>query len=48
MMGFSYRDHLKQLVLDGVFSEEVVDTSVMRLLQLKKDLGLFDDPFRYF
>lgn len=34
-----------QLVKDGKISEERIDTSVSRLLRLKFELGLFDDPY---
>ncbi len=34
-----------QLVKDGKISEERIDTSVVRLLRLKFELGLFDDPY---
>ncbi|KAI7879929.1 glycoside hydrolase [Lichtheimia hyalospora FSU 10163] len=35
-------DELKALVLDGIISEDRVDESAERLLQLKKDLGLLE------
>lgn len=41
---FSFADHLIDLVRSGEISEERIDESVRRILQLKVDLGLFDDP----
>lgn len=46
MMSTAYCNNLEKLIEEGVFSEEQLDRSVMKILQLKKDLGLFDDPFR--
>lgn len=42
-----YDDRLAQAVRDGRLSEEVVDTSVLRVLKLKFMLGLFEHPFPY-
>ena len=36
---------LIELVKEGTISEERLDISVRRILQLKKDLGLFEEPF---
>lgn len=38
---------LPQLVKEGKVSEEVLNTAVRRVLRLKFELGLFDDPYRY-
>ncbi|WP_267643156.1 glycoside hydrolase family 3 N-terminal domain-containing protein [Haloarchaeobius amylolyticus] len=38
-------DSLVELVESGAVSEAAVDESVRRVLELKADLGLFDDPF---
>ncbi|ODR80980.1 glycosyl hydrolase [Haladaptatus sp. W1] len=38
-------DHLVSLVESGAVDESAVDESVRRVLQLKSDLGLFEDPF---
>lgn len=46
MISPCYAGYLKKLVEEGVFTEEALDRSVMRVLKLKKDLGLFDDPYR--
>jgi beta-glucosidase len=41
-----YLKHLPGLVESGEVPMAVVDASVRRVLQLKAQLGLFDDPFR--
>ncbi|WP_435362164.1 glycoside hydrolase family 3 N-terminal domain-containing protein [Haloarchaeobius sp. DFWS5] len=38
-------DHLADLVESGTVDEAALDESIRRVLQLKADLGLFDDPF---
>jgi beta-glucosidase len=38
---------LPQLVRDGRVDEAQIDEAVRRVLHLKYDLGLFDDPYRY-
>ena len=43
--GESLPDVIVQLVKDGKISEKRIDTSVVRLLRLKFQLGLFDNPF---
>ena len=47
MMSDIYIKNLPELVRSGRVSEAVVDDAVRRVLQLKMDLGLFDDPYRY-
>ncbi|MBN1131586.1 MAG: glycoside hydrolase family 3 C-terminal domain-containing protein [Bacteroidales bacterium] len=47
MQGSVFNDYLAELVNEGVFSEEDVNRAVKRVLALKYDLGLFDDPYRY-
>ena len=42
-----YLRKLKQLVEDQIIDEELIDQSVRKILRLKFELGLFDDPFRY-
>lgn len=41
-----YRDHLPSLVQAGEVPMERVDEAVGRVLALKEQLGLFEDPFR--
>ncbi|CAI8169308.1 MAG: Beta-glucosidase BoGH3B [Cellvibrionales bacterium UBA7375] len=38
---------LPQLVRDGRVDEAKIDEAVRRILQMKFELGLFDDPYRY-
>jgi beta-glucosidase len=38
-------NHIVSLVESGAVDEAAVDASVRRVLQLKSDLGLFEDPF---
>lgn len=45
MISPCYAKHLKELIEEGVFTEEELDRSVMRVLKLKEKLGLFDDPY---
>ena len=46
MASSCYIKHLKQLVLDQKVDTKLIDEAVMRILQLKKDLGLFENPFK--
>ena len=45
MCSSSYAHHLEELVKEGVFTEEQVDAAVLRVLELKQKLGLFEDPY---
>ncbi len=47
MEGHVYIQVLKTLVEDGVVPESQINNAVRRILKLKFDLGLFDDPYRY-
>ncbi len=47
MQGSVYLDHLKQLVEEGSVSLQTIDEATRRVLNLKYELGLFDDPYRY-
>lgn len=42
---FIYRNNLEKLVKAGRISESLVDQAVLRILNLKNTLGLFDNPF---
>ena len=44
MMSFAFFSGLKEAVEDGTVSMEEIDASVMRVLELKNKLGLFEDP----
>lgn len=41
----AYEPHLADLVAEGLVSQAQIDDAVARVLRLKFDLGLFDDPF---
>lgn len=46
MMTPAYQKNLKYLVESQQISENLIDEAVLRVLQLKEDLGLFEDPYR--
>ncbi len=46
MVSNAYAGHLAELVRSGEVPEKLVDEAVWRILQLKNDLGLFEEPFR--
>lgn len=48
MEGVTYIEHLKELVESGQVDESLIDDAVRRVLKLKEDLGLLDDPYKYF
>lgn len=43
----AYMEHLVELVNEGAVSEDLINDAVRRVLTLKFNLGLFDDPYRY-
>ena len=45
MVKNAYYLHLADLVRDGAVSETAVDEAVMRVLRLKNELGLFENPY---
>ncbi len=47
MEGNVYIQELAQLVKDGVIKEALLDDAVSRILRVKYELGLFDDPYKY-
>ncbi|WP_289053137.1 beta-glucosidase BglX [Carboxylicivirga marina] len=47
MESYAYVNHLADLVREGKVNEGVVDDAVRRILRVKYELGLFDDPFKY-
>jgi len=47
MEGHVYIEELAQLVKDGVVKESILDDAVRRILTVKYELGLFDDPYKY-
>ena len=46
MMSGVYSENLMKLVESGEISEEQIDESVMRILELKNKLGLFENPYK--
>ncbi|EGC8265220.1 beta-glucosidase [Listeria monocytogenes] len=46
MMTTCYIHELKGLIEEGKLSESLLDEAVLRMLTLKNDLGLFEDPYR--
>lgn len=47
MEGYSYIAHLKELVDEGRVDVKLIDDAVRRVLRIKYELGLFDDPYKY-
>lgn len=47
MQAGGYFKELPQLVKNGTVPESVLDESVRRVLRIKFELGLFDDPYKY-
>ncbi len=45
MMSGAYTNHLEAMLADGV-DEALLDEAVLRILTLKEELGLFDNPYR--
>ncbi len=46
MMSGCYAGYLKALIEEGKISEEQLDKSVLRILDLKEELGVLDNPYR--
>jgi len=42
-----YIEHLVALVKEGKVKQEVIDDAARRILRVKFELGLFDDPYKY-
>lgn len=47
MQSFTYEQSLKTLVEEGRVSIDLIDDAVRRVLRVKFQLGLFDDPYKY-
>lgn len=45
MMSFAYSKELEKLVADNPELEKAINQSVLRVLELKKKLGLFENPY---
>lgn len=46
MMTSCYVQHLEKLLEEGKVNIELIDESVLRILRLKEELGLFENPFK--
>lgn len=46
MMSACYLNNLAELVKSGELDESLIDEAVMRILILKNDLGLFENPYK--
>lgn len=46
MVSNTYLHHLKELIEEGIFTEEQLDKAVLKVLKFKEELGLFEDPYR--
>lgn len=47
MESYLYVKHLKNLVDEGKVSLDKIEDAVRRILRVKYELGLFDDPYKY-
>jgi beta-glucosidase len=47
MESYAYVDNLVQLVKEGKVKETVINDAVRRILRIKFELGLFENPYKY-
>lgn len=47
MESYAYVNHLAELVKEGKVKEALIDDAARRILKVKFELGLFDDPYKY-
>lgn len=47
MESYAYVEELVNLVNEGKVDEKLIDDAVKRILKVKFDLGLFEDPYKY-
>lgn len=47
MESYSYVENLRALVKEGKVNEQTINESVRRVLRVKYELGLFDNPYKY-
>ncbi|OBX26910.1 beta-glucosidase [Gelidibacter algens] len=47
MESYAYVNELARLVKEGKVDESLIDDAVKRILRVKYELGLFDDPYKY-
>ncbi len=45
MCSSGYINYLKELINEGVFTEAQLDAAVLKVLEFKQKLGLFEDPY---
>lgn len=45
MASSCYLKYIKNLISDGIIDEEQLDEAVMRILRVKYEMGLFDNPY---
>ncbi len=46
MCSSAYFNHMEELIEEGTISMEELDSAVLRVLELKEKLGMFENPFR--
>ena len=47
MESYIYLEYIQSLLAEGKVTQEQIDDAVRRILRVKFELGLFDDPYRY-
>lgn len=47
MESYAYVEHLAQLVKEGKVKETLINDAVKRILRVKFELGLFENPYKY-
>ena len=47
MESHAYIDNVEELLKEGKIDEKLIDDAVRRILKVKFELGLFDDPYKY-
>ena len=47
MESYKYEQHLEELVVAGKVDVKYIDDAVRRILTVKYELGLFEDPYKY-
>lgn len=47
MESYIYLDYAEELLKEGKVTQEQIDDAVRRILRVKFELGLFEDPYRY-
>lgn len=47
MESYAYVEHLSTLVKEGKVSESTIDDAARRIIKVKFELGLFDNPYKY-